>query len=209
MLIIGCFVALATVCGVLAAPWRWSVQHMVINARYILVIAGLSQFTALTVGGPTWLPLVGVLLVAAWITQNMQLPGMYLLLAGVVANGLMMASHSGAMPLAPEVAAQLGLVPPANGLLPHSKGVIGTTTLWRWLADWLIIRTPWMTLVASPGDICILLALIRWIYTSHATESATQSTPLQWIVHLYRGVRHSPAHSMSEKVQTPMALLDE
>lgn len=72
------------------------------------------------------------------------------------------------MPLDPAVAAQLGLQ--ATHLLPGSKDIVGNVDLWQWLGDWLLIRMPWMTLVVSLGDLCIVAGLLRWAYTCRMQE---------------------------------------
>ena len=173
-MLLGCLLAVATLCCLAAAPWRAPKQFVTFSAPYLLVLAGLSQIPVLLLGQPRWAPLLGVLLIIMWGVHNRHLPGAYLLVVGTAANGVAMLLHGGAMPLAPRAAQQLGLASTAH-LLAGSKDVIGQTSLWLWLSDWLVVRTPILTLVLSPGDLGIGAALCRWVYACH-TVARTTST---------------------------------
>lgn len=178
MVIIGCFVAVAIVCSLLAAPWNGTKPLTTSNASFILVLAGLSQIPTLAAGKPIFAPIVGIILIIFWIGRNTHLPGIWLLLVGVLANGLAMATHGGAMPLAPTAATQLGIEAATQTLLPYSKDVLGESAMVGWLADWLMIRTPGATFVVSPGDLCIFAALIHWAYACRMA-APTHSQPYQ------------------------------
>ncbi|GAB4190688.1 MAG: hypothetical protein OHK0022_03670 [Roseiflexaceae bacterium] len=148
-------VALATVAGV---AWQGSA----LRSCWLLALAGLSQ-AALIYGYPLpGGPLAGLILALAWALRNRALPGSGWLIAGLLANGLAMAANGGTMPLAPHVAEALGVAGQAHGLLAGSKDSVGTAGPLVWLADWIVLRTPWATWVASPGDFAILAALVRW-----------------------------------------------
>lgn len=173
-MLICCILIIAAVCGIVAAPWRAPRHLTTISHPRILILAGLTQLPVLLIGQPFSGPLLGVLIVALWIPYNVRLPGVMLLSLGVFSNALAMAANGGAMPLAPSLLQELGLEAAGGRLLLGSKDVIGQHNLWGWLGDWIVLRAPFQTFVASPGDMCVFAALGRWICACHG---ATRRLP--------------------------------
>ena len=163
----------ATLCTLLATPWRAAPLASSMKATYLLALAGASQIAVL-LGRMPGGSILGVVLAGLWSLRNCHTPGATFLLIGLLGNGLAMAMYGGAMPLAPAVAAELGIS--SGTLLAGSKDVIGDGRLWTYLGDWLLVRTPWSVIVLSPGDLCIFAALVRWSSARRRAAAAQGSS---------------------------------
>ena len=94
-------------------------------------------------------------LVVVWVVSNRHLPGLVLVAAGLAMNATVMAAN-GAMPVAPEAIAALGIdgavVPPGKHML------LDASTRLPWLAD--IIPMPPIRSIISVGDIVLAIGLL-------------------------------------------------
>lgn len=99
--------------------------------------------------------LASQLLVVVWVALNWQLPGMVLVLGGLVLNAIVIAAN-GAMPVDIEAVRALGF---EDAELPLGKHTVMTEdTLLPWLAD-IFVLTPLRTVI-SVGDIVLAAGLI-------------------------------------------------
>ena len=94
-------------------------------------------------------------LVLLWVVSNRHLPGLVLVAAGLAMNATVMAAN-GAMPVAPEAIAALGIdgavVPPGKHML------LDASTRLPWLAD--VIPVPPIRSIISVGDIVLAIGLL-------------------------------------------------
>lgn len=184
-MILGYFLLVAIICGLAAAPLRTPKHLTAIRHPSLLILAGIIQLPVLAIGRPYSGPILGVLLVSLWALDNRHLPGVKILLIGVMCNGLAMLAHQGAMPLKAEVAQQLGLALTPHVLLPGSKDVIAQHGVWMWLGDWIVLPLPSAVLVLSPGDLAIVAALGRWVWACR--QAAPKATPTKGLNSVMRG----------------------
>lgn len=171
MTVVACCALLALLAGLRAALGPLLTPRLGGWAAVALGLAAGTQLPGLLWGAPALSPLAGVLCCAWWAWLNRALPGAALLLLGLLANGAAMLAHGGAMPLAPEIAAQLGLGLPGE-LIAGTKNVVAAPSPWQWLGDWIPIRSPWALIVASPGDLLVLAAIGRYLWAHPAHEAA-------------------------------------
>lgn len=130
-----------------------------------LLFSGLGlQLGVDLAAGRGWLPDAGAsglallvtsqLLVVVWLVLNRQLPGVWLVAAGLALNALVMAAN-GAMPVDPRAMQALGLgeleVPPGKHTL------LTETTRLPWLAD--VIPVPPLRSIISLGDLVLAAGL--------------------------------------------------
>jgi len=145
-----------------AAPWDAPVQYRQARSTWLIVLAGLTQLPVLLHRSMFVAPLLGAVLVLVWAFDNRHIPGMWLLMLGVVCNSIAMFQHGGMMPLDPRAATELGRTFPSTVPIAGTKDVVGNLNAWLWLGDWIIVRLPQFTLVGSPGDVIILSAILYW-----------------------------------------------
>jgi len=192
MVFLICCVALALLAGLRALLGPLPVPRLGGWAAVALGLAAGTQLVGLFWGFVSVSPLLGVVCCGWWMLLNSRLSGARWMFVGLLANGIAMITHGGAMPLAPEIVAQLGLGLPGN-LVAGTKNVITAPTLWRWLGDGIPIQTPWALFVASPGDMVILAAVGRYLCTRPAQLEPSSRRPLPPLPY---GVRQAPVRGM-------------
>jgi len=127
--------------------------------RLLVAAAGLQVGTAILV--PGWELLreatttVSMLLVALFLAGNHRLPGMPLVAAGLLLNGLVIVAN-GAMPVSAAAARHAGLETSSLrlGEDPLRERLDDSTRL-AWLADRVPLATPGRPQVVSAGDILV------------------------------------------------------
>lgn len=129
----------------------------------LLALAALPQLLTIAGARHSALALLSLGLGLAWCWRNRGLPGGALLGLGLSLNLLVMSAHGGAMPVRAEQLAELGLAAPPGAILAGSKDTaVSASPLW-WLADWLPLSTPLVSLILSPGDLIVAAGLARWL----------------------------------------------
>jgi hypothetical protein len=162
--------ALATI---LAALTIWTGMHGLVRLAHLplqrpvyAVLACAAQLP--NVIGHTnrseWVVLsLGLIGVFCW--QNRALPGMRLIVCGIVLNAAVILSNNGSMPVAPAALAQVhGTAVTADLPLQWSKANVmdDTTARLAWLGDRFVLPAPFPPLAAwSLGDVFLLLGVGR------------------------------------------------
>ncbi len=153
------------------APLRWS----------WLLFAGLVLQFAVDFGAARgWLADAGTvgyalllasqLLVLGWVVLNRQLPGMALVVIGLVSNAVVIGAN-GAMPVDPEAIRALGVSGPIE--VPPGKHTLMTeATRLPWLADiWAV--APLRTII-SVGDVVLALGLVPLTHALMTADPAAE-----------------------------------
>ena len=139
-----------------------------------LLFAGFVLQIGFSLWNPVWLTETGEiavlvtsnLLVAAFLTANVRLPGMLFAAAGLVLNMLVIASN-GAMPVSLEAADVAGTdLETADFGIKHEP--LGDDTVFPWLGD--VIPLPGLSTLISAGDIVLALGLGRLVYRRTLAE---------------------------------------
>ena len=122
---------------------------LAVAAQLVGVLAGGtgSSFTGLV---------VAALLTTAFVATNPGMPGLGLLLAGLVCNLAVITVNDGAMPVKLQALARVGK---STGALLHDplhQPADASTSL-AFLDDWIPVVSPlpWGSAVASPGDVLV------------------------------------------------------
>jgi hypothetical protein len=136
----------------------------------LLVLAATPQL-ALIFG----VKIPGALVVAAfgltcWGLANWRIPGLPLVVGGMLLNMLAMFAHGGRMPIHADVLARLGHEVAAGDILLGSKDVVVDFSPLLWLSDRFIVGNGQLALIFSVGDILLLLGLLWWILFSQAPQ---------------------------------------
>ena len=127
--------------------------------RGVLPDAGLGGYLLL---------LLSQLLVLVWVALNWTLPGMVLVLAGLLLNALVMGAN-GAMPVDIEAVRALGF---DDAEVPLGKHTVMTAdTLLPWLAD-IWVLTPLRTVI-SVGDVVLAVGLIPLMHALMREDGRT------------------------------------
>lgn len=130
----------------------WSWLLLVGLALQVTVDTSRGQMPSLVASG---LLLTSQLLVAVWGVRNRYRPGMPLILLGLLLNAVVLGAN-GAMPVAPEAIAAIGL--PGVEPLPGKHEIMTEDTQLRYLAD--VVPLPPLRTIVSVGDIVLGAGLI-------------------------------------------------
>ncbi|HVU73910.1 MAG TPA: DUF5317 family protein [Mycobacteriales bacterium] len=130
-------------------PHRWSLVLLAVGAQLVGVLAGgtAASYTGF---------LVAALLAAGFVLANRGVPGLGLILAGLLCNLVVITANSGVMPVK---VTQLARVGKSTGALLHDPlhAPEDSTTSLAFLDDWIPVVSPlpWGSAVASPGDVLV------------------------------------------------------
>ena len=130
-------------------PHRWSLVLLAVGAQVVGVVGGstASSYTGF---------LIAALLAAGFVLANRGVPGLGLILAGLVCNLVVITANSGVMPVKIESLARIGK---STGALLHDSlhEPANSTTSLAFLDDWIPVVSPlpWGSAVASPGDVLV------------------------------------------------------
>jgi len=130
-------------------PHRWSLVLLAVGAQLVGVLAGspASSYTGLV---------IAAVLAAGFVAANRGVPGLGLILAGLLCNLLVITVNDGAMPVKLTSLARVGK---STGALLHDPLHLpeDSTTSLTLLDDWIPVVSPlpWGSAVASPGDVLV------------------------------------------------------
>lgn len=145
----------------------WSWLLLVGLALQVAVQATASRGQLPSLVG-TGLLLASQLLVAVWVVLNRYRPGMPLIFLGLLLNAVVLAAN-GAMPVAPEAIAAIGL--PGVEPVPGKHEIMTDGTRLRYLAD--VVPLPPLRTIVSVGDIVLGAGIIPLL--SHLMTYRTPS----------------------------------
>lgn len=158
------YACIALLCGLIAlvrspeTPRHW----------LLLVIAAVPQI-GLTYGiDIPVMVLVSAACVALWGIANARSGGLVIAALGMLMNLLAMAMHGGRMPISAALVAEIGWPYAVGDIIAGSKDVVVATSPLLWLSDHLVVDM--LGLVASPGDVVVLLGILWWLARSPATQ---------------------------------------
>ena len=166
----------------------------------LLAIAAVPQFGSML---GIWIPgmfLVSVAAIFIWCLCNRAVAGVPVVAVGVILNLLVMAFHGGAMPIRTEVLERLGDPSAPGTLLMGSKDIVVQSAYLALLSDWMVLPLNALTIVASPGDLIVLVGIAWWLLFSHSKERdrsmmtfRTAPTSLDYRTRLLPGQSTRPA----------------
>ena len=136
----------------------------------LLAIAAVPQLGAVF---GIWIPgmfLVSVATIGIWCMSNQAVAGVPVVSLGMILNFLPMAFHGGAMPISSSIVTRIGYAVVPGTLLVGSKDVVVGPTPLALLSDWIVIPSSATTIVASPGDIVVVIGIMWWLLFSHREE---------------------------------------
>jgi hypothetical protein len=136
----------------------------------LLAIAAVPQIGSIY---GIWLPGMFLVSVAAswlWWLCNRSVPGVLLVGLGVMLNLLAMAFHDGAMPIHASVLLEAGYAAQHGTALLGSKDVVVQASPMGLLSDWMVLSYGAQTLIASPGDLVVVIGLVYWLLFSHSRD---------------------------------------
>jgi hypothetical protein len=172
----------------------------------LLAIAAVPQLGG-TFG--IWIPgmfLVSVTAIFVWCLANRAVTGVLIVGAGVALNLLAMAFHGGAMPIRADVLAGIGHAIEPGTLLMGSKDIVVRSTVLWLLSDWLVLPSALITIVASPGDLIVIVGVMTWLLFSHTREKDQPMMTLRVTSNVDHGTRLLSGQS-SRPALTRLALL--
>jgi hypothetical protein len=117
--------------------------------------------------------LVSVTTIFLWCLCNRAVTGVPIVAMGVILNLLAMAFHGGAMPVQAHVLASIGHTVAPGSIMLGSKDVVVHSTPLALLSDWLVLPFDAITVVASPGDMIVIIGILYWLLFSR-TEKRDQ-----------------------------------
>jgi len=136
----------------------------------LLAIAAAPQLMNLVGIQLPWMFFTAIAVIGIWCVYNRAIPGTLVVAAGIGLNLLVMAFHSGAMPIRADVLTSLGYAATPGALLAGSKDIIvHSSALWL-LSDWIVLSFKSMEVIASPGDLIIVAGVAWWLLFSHQPE---------------------------------------
>jgi hypothetical protein len=157
-----------------------------------------------------WIPgmfLVSVTAIFVWCLSNRDIAGVPLVAVGVILNLLVMAFHGGAMPIHADTLAVIGHAAAPGTLLAGSKDVVVQSAPFGLLSDWLVLPISAATIVASPGDVLVIVGIVWWLLFSHTPERVTPMMTFRATsATLDRSMRLQPGQS-ARPALTRLALL--
>jgi hypothetical protein len=167
LLIVYAVVALAG--AILSLWWQPPLPH----AWPLLAIAAMPQLLSLI--GIRGLALFGVTVISLtlWCWQNRTLPGVAWVTAGLAMNLLVMGFHDGAMPIHSDSLRALGHTIAPGTVLIGSKDVVVNGALFGFLGDWIVVDWLPTRLVASPGDVLVVMGILWWLRSGVRHPAAT------------------------------------
>ncbi len=132
--------------------WSWL---LLVGLALQLAVEAASSRGQLPGALGTGLLLAGQMLVAVWALLNRYLPGMPLIFLGLLLNAIVLTAN-GAMPVAPEAIAAIGL--PGSEPQGGKHELMTDDTRLGWLAD--VVPLPPLRTIVSVGDIVLAAGII-------------------------------------------------
>lgn len=148
--------------------------------RYLLLLVAAAAPQLALLGGveSLWITVFSASCIAIWGVLNRRIAGLPIVATGILMNMLAMLAHNGRMPIQSSVLANLGHNVEPGALLLGSKDVVVSSSPFMWLSDHIVIGTGKLALIASPGDIVLLVGLLCWILLSQAQRNNAHGKPV-------------------------------
>jgi hypothetical protein len=132
----------------------------------LLALAAAAQAASMLGLHLTWLFAFSAVAISWWCFYNLKIAGVLCITIGAGMNMLVMALHGGAMPVHASTLAALGQHVAPGTLLIASKDVVIQSSPLGLLADWLVIHLGSKVIIASPGDLLVLIGVLCWLLAS-------------------------------------------
>lgn len=166
MVLLALYLACALGGGALAL-WR---SPQMPRSWLLLIIAALPQAAGLLGIRMPGMFLTSVAAITIWCLLNRAIAGVPMVSLGIALNLLAMGFYGGAMPIHAHTMAQIGY-PAAVGALPSgSKDIVVQSAQLALLFDWIVLPSRVITIVASPGDLILLIGIMWWLLFSYEQE---------------------------------------
>jgi hypothetical protein len=143
----------------------------------LLALAAMAQAASMLGLRLSWLFVFSALAIGLWCFYNLNIAGVLCITIGAGMNMLVMALHGGAMPVHASTLAALGLNFAPGTLLIASKDVVIQSSSLGLLADWLVIHLGSKVIIASPGDLLVLIGVLYWLLVSPSQRKDLSYAP--------------------------------
>lgn len=162
MLLLAIYAGCAVAIGLIA------LAHEPQIPRYwpLLVIAALPQLAlvyGVTIPGNV---IISAICVAGWGILDRAVAGIPFTAGGMLLNLLAMAPHGGRMPIHIDLVSGLVDTPRIGAALAGSKDVVVAGSPLLWLSDHIPISFQQFSLIASPGDLIVVIGILWWLLRS-------------------------------------------
>lgn len=164
--------ATLAVAGAAVAMWR---QPPLPRSWPLLALAAMPQLLSLLAVRGMILFAVTTVALAVWCWRNWSLPGVALVTVGIALNLLVMGLHGGSMPVHSDTLASMGYAVPSGAMIYETKDLVVQEATLGWLGDWIVLDWLPVRLVVSPGDLVVLVGIVRWLLAGqgHVQQTAT------------------------------------
>jgi hypothetical protein len=143
----------------------------------LLALAAVPQVAGMLGLRLTWLFALSAVAIGLWCFHNRKIAGVLCITIGAGMNMLVMALHGGAMPVHVSTLAALGQNFAPGTVLTASKDVVIQSSPLGLLADWLVIRLGPKAIIASPGDLLVLIGVLYWLLVSPSQRKELPYAP--------------------------------
>jgi hypothetical protein len=143
----------------------------------LLAFAVAPQVASMLGWRMVWLFAISALLIGIWCFYNRDVAGVLCITIGAAMNMLAMAFHGGAMPVHASTLAALGQDFAPGTALAASKDLVIQSSPLGWLADWLVFRVGPIAIIASPGDLVVLIGILYWLLVSPSQRKDRAHAP--------------------------------
>lgn len=168
-------ISLACACaGGLLTFWR---PPRLPRYNLFLAIAAVPQVANMLGMRLQWMIVFSIVAISVWCVYNYRLAGVLCIAVGAGLNMLVMALHGGAMPVHQSTLAALGQAFAPGTILLGSKDVVIQSSPLGLLADWLVIQIGGKAIIASPGDLLVLVGITYWLLVSPSQRKDLAHAP--------------------------------
>ena len=158
---------IGALCSAALAFWRAPLAPRYWPLLAIAAVPQIGSLFGITIPGMLFGAMLAVLI---WSFCNRAVRGAAIIGLGAGLNLLVMAFHGGAMPIRADVLAAIGQIAAPGTLLAGSKDVVIQTSPFWLLSDWIVVSLGASTIVASPGDLVVVVGIVYWLLFSRQSE---------------------------------------
>jgi Family of unknown function (DUF5317) len=109
--------------------------------------------------------------IALWGLSNREVGGISIIATGMLLNLLPMAAHGGRMPIHVDaIGAHSGYADAIGTVIAGSKDIVVSGSPLLLLSDHIPLVFSNFTLIASPGDLIVVIGVILWLFASSSPQ---------------------------------------